>query len=411
MPRFVSSTVLLLAVTTSAAAGDWPQWRGPQGTGVADEQGVPTEWSATENVTWKTPLPDEGNSTPIVFGDRVFITQATESGRRRAVMCFDRADGQLLWDRAIEYTEDEETHETNPYCSASPVTDGERVIAWHGSAGIVAYDYRGRELWHVDLGRFAHIWGNAGSPVLWGELVILLTGPGPNTYLAALHKRTGEEVWKRDLPEAQGKDSEEWVGSWSTPVLHTAGDHAELLVGLPGFLTALDPNDGREIWRCGGLSKLVYTSPLVSGDTVVAMSGYMGPAVAARTGGEGDVTQSHRLWLVEKNPQRIGSGVIVGDHIFILNEPAIAHCIELATGNVVWQQRLGETSWSSMACVDGRLYVIDMAGETFILAPETKFRLLARNSVDELTRASLAFSDGQIFIRTYENLYCIGQRR
>jgi outer membrane protein assembly factor BamB len=399
-------------VPATAFAGDWPAWRGPAGTGVSDERGVPIEWSASENITWKTPLPDQGNSTPIVWGDRVFVTQALEKGARRTVMCFDRGDGKLLWQGEVPFSGKEPTHDTNPYCSASPVTDGERVIAWHGSAGMVAYDFEGQELWRRDLGPFEHIWGNAASPVIHGELVIAHLGPGPQTILAAFDKKTGQDVWRRELADARGKDADQWKGSWSTPVLRPIAGGHELLVSLPQQVSAFDPATGADRWTCRGLGDLVYTSVLFGDDTVVAMSGYGGPALATRAGEKGDVTDTHRLWLVEGNPQRVGSGVVVGQHIFILEETGVAECIELATGKSLWEERLGAKSWSSMAHVDGRLYVIDMDGETFVLAanPE-KCEIIARNPLGELTRGSLAFSDGQIFIRTYQKLYCIGERR
>jgi len=166
MLRILLALIVALAAAPSLA-GEWPTWRGPAGTGIADETGLPLEWNAETNVTWRVPLPGPGNSTPIVWGDRVFVTQSLEEGARRTVMCFNRADGALLWQQAVEFSGEETTHQTNPFCAASPVTDGERVIAWHGSAGLVAYDFEGNELWRRDLGSFHHIWGNAASPVLW----------------------------------------------------------------------------------------------------------------------------------------------------------------------------------------------------------------------------------------------------
>ena len=407
-------TLLALVVALAAApslAGEWPAWRGPTGTGIADETGLPLEWSAEKNVTWRVPLPGPGNSTPIVWDDRVFVTQSLDEGARRTVMCFNRSDGTLHWQRAVEFTGEETTHQTNPFCAASPVTDGERVIAWHGSAGLVAYDFEGNELWRRDLGTFHHIWGNAASPVLVDGLVICNLGPGTEAALAAFDKRTGEDVWRVELPEAKSENPEQYKGSWSTPVIFETGSSRQLMLSLPQKLIAFDPATGDELWHCRGLSDLVYTSPLVGLETVVAMSGYTGPALAVRTGGAGDVTETHRLWLHEKNDQRVGSGVVVGDHLFIMDEPGIARCFVLATGELVWEERLGGTTWSSMAHADGRLYVAAADGTTYVLAAATEYKLLAENPLGEVTRGSLAFSDGQVFVRTYDALYCIGGRK
>jgi outer membrane protein assembly factor BamB len=402
--------IVLMFGVSIGHAGNWPAWRGPLGTGVSDETGVPLTWSTTDNVTWKTPLPGPGNSTPIVWGDRVFLTGALDKGARRTLMCFDRADGKLLWQREVEFTGTEPTHDTNPYCSASPVTDGERVIVWHGSAGMLAYDFEGTELWRRDLGSFEHIWGNAASPVIEGDLVLSNLGPGPQSTLLALDKRTGEDVWRVDLTDARGKDANEWKGSWSTPVLRDTGEGRELLLSLPHRLTAYDPRDGRQRWTCEGLGDLVYTSPLPGANAIVAMSGYGGPALAVRTGGAGDITDSHRLWIVPKNPQRVGSGVLLGDHVYMVNEQGIAECIDVATGASLWQERAGGATWSSIVAADGRLYIINMDGETLVLKIGPQYELLARNPLGEMTRASLAISDGQVFARTYGHLYCIGQK-
>jgi outer membrane protein assembly factor BamB len=330
-------------------------------------------------------------------------------------MCFDRADGSLLWQREVTYEKPEPTHDTNPYCSSSPVTDGERIIVWHGSAGAFAYDMEGELLWSRQLGDFQHVWGNASSPVIYNDLVILSCGPGLTAFVTALDKRTGEDKWRYDSPTSISEKLDEFRGSWSTPVVHRSGDRDELLLSLPLKFVALDPASGKELWRCEGPTKLAYTSPLAEGDTVVAMCGYGGNALAVKSGGSGNVTETHRLWLHDKGiPQRVGSGVIVDGHVYILNEPGIAWCIELATGEKKWENRLenengtAAQSWSSMTHVDGKLYVTAMSGTTFVLEPTPEeCRVIATNPIAELTRASLAFSDGQVFQRTYEHLYCI----
>src|SRR5437016_199020 len=235
---FVPAAFLLLA--QPAAADNWPAWRGPEGNGHCKEKNLPVTWSATENVRWKVALPAEGMSTPVIWGDRIFLTQATNSGQKRAVMCFDRKAGKLLWQQVVNYQEQEAVlyeNEDHPYCRASPVTDGERVIVSHGSAGLFCYDLQGKALWHRELGKFVHDYGNASSPVLHGDLVILNCGPGATTLLVALDKKTGKEVWRADGPRQTGR----YTCSFVTPVVATIKGRDELIMSWPGVVKAYDP--------------------------------------------------------------------------------------------------------------------------------------------------------------------------
>jgi len=405
-------------------AANWPDWRGPQGTGVSEETSLPLKWSTNQNVRWRVPLPAPGNSTPIIWNDLVFITQATFTGNnkdlakqpatRREVVCFDRASGKQLWKSGVESSEGELTHGDNPYCSGSPATDGERVIAWFGTPGLYAYDLNGKELWHRDLGEQRHIWGYGSSPIIEGNICFLEFGPGKRSFVIAVDKRTGKTLWQHD--ESTGDSGENkpdgakavWIGAWNTPIIA----EGNLIVALPSRVLAFDPATGKEHWSCRGLNPLVYTSPLYANGIVVAMGGYGGSSLAVKTGGQGDVTETHRLWQVPRNKQRIGSGVIAGDHIYILDDPGVAECIELKTGKVVWEQRLkGESpatdSWSSMVRSGDKLYVINKAGDAFVLRASPQFELLSTSSLNERTLSSIAPSYGDLFIRTYKALWCI----
>ncbi|MHB0955135.1 MAG: outer membrane protein assembly factor BamB family protein [Pirellulaceae bacterium] len=410
MHRILLSLMMCGLLMTGLRAEDWSGWRGPRGDGHSADTGFPLQWSATEHVRWKVGLPGPGNSTPVVAGECVFVSCASNEGRTRSLLCFQRESGNKLWQKDIEYAEEEPSHPTNPYCSSSPVTDGQRVIVWHGSAGLHAYDFAGALLWSCDLGKFQHVWGNGSSPVLYRDIVILNAGPGLTAFVVALDKQTGVEVWRREFPDMVSTKIDEFRGSWSTPVLASQNQQDLLLVSLPLRLVALDPLTGSDVWSCEGLGKLTYASPLPSSEAIVAMSGYHGPALAVKPGGQGDVTQTHRQWIHEETPpQRVGSGIIVDGHVYILNEPGIAWCIELSTGEILWRQRLGSgPSWSSMCYADGRIYVNNMEGTTFVLQPDhSECTVLAKNELGEQMRASLAFSQGQIFARTYENLYCL----
>ena len=411
-----------------ALAENWPNWRGPNNTGISGETGLPLHWSPTENIAWKAKLPERGNSTPIVWDDRVFLTQAVENEQRRTLMCFDRAGGELLWQVGTVYTAKEPTHQTNPFCSASPVTDGERIIAWFGSAGMFCYDFDGKELWRRDMGIQEHEWGYAASPILHGDLCILSFGPGTREFVEAVNKKTGQLVWQFDLPAPQTDDTPndektpdqrnaELRGSWSTPlVIHTAG-RDELILTLHERVIALNPLTGRQLWYCDGLGSLVYTSPMWGDGVLVALGGYHRACLAVRPGGSGDVTETMRLWHQPKSKLRLGSGVIHQGHIYVNDMQGVAECQDLDTGDPVWQERLksstdNNATWSSMILTaDERLYMLNQAGDTFILRASPQFELLGTKSLGEHTNASIVISDGQIFIRTDEHLWCVGTRR
>jgi len=404
---------VVLSLAPRARAENWPAWRGSTGQGVSSEKNLPTNWSTTENIKWKIKLPDTGNSTPIVWGDKIFLTQATDKGKKRSLICLDRKDGSKLWEKTVTFDGKEKIHGTNTYCAASPVTDGERIVVFHGSAGMYCYDFTGKELWKKEFGPCDHIWGSAASPVIYKNLVIHNFGPHENVFLIALDKTTGKEVWKND--EAKASD---YFGSWSTPVIAKVGDRTELVMSWPAVVKSYEPETGKLLWSCKGLEKeggtdrLTYTSALVSDKYVFAAAGFGGAAIGVKTGGTGDVTDSHRLFRAAKNPQRIGSGVIIGDHAFVVNEPSIV-CIDLKTGKQQWEEKVAGGSWSSIVHTDGRLYLTCQNGETRVFAPNTKeYDEIARNKLDgATTRASIVPSDGELFIRTYTHLWCISEKK
>ncbi|EDY19914.1 Pyrrolo-quinoline quinone [Chthoniobacter flavus Ellin428] len=406
---------LLLTAATGFAA-NWPTWRGPQGDGVTSETNLPLKWSATENVKWKVELPEGGNSTPIIWGDRIFLTQA--DGQKRLLMCFDRKDGKVLWQQGPTWSETEQTHKANPPCASSPITDGERVIAWFGSAGLYAYDFAGKELWHVDLGKQDHIWGYGSSPVLSGDLCFLNFGPGPRSFVVAVNKNTGKEVWRfqvppPDTPEGPGS-GQNWTGTWSTPVIAKLDGREELIADLPGAVYSLDPATGKEIWHCNGLNPLAYAEPIVVGDVVVGFGGFNGFALGVKAGGSGDITSTNRLWQDRRTPQRVGSGVVVDGKIYLGSDPGFIQCIDPQTGKRLLDQRAPvppqkASSWSSFVRSGDRLYLLTKSSDTLVFRADPKMEMLADNVLgDGMTNASIAVSDGEIFIRTHAHLWCIG---
>jgi len=409
--------------TAAAALGaHWPAWRGPEANGVASRKHLPSEWSDSKNIRWKTPLPDRGNSTPIVWGNRIFITQAVDEENRRTVMCFDRANGKLLWQTGLTYKEKEETHETNPFCSASPVTDGARIIVYFGSAGVYCCDFSGKELWRRELGKQHHEWGYASSPVLRGNLCFVYHGPGPGAQLLALDTKTGKTLWKFDEPPpitAQRTDGFKgrepgYVGTWSTPILVKAGRREELIMSFPNRLVAFDPRKGKQLWTCDGLNPLIYTSPIYGEGLVVSMGGFFGSTIAVKPGGNGDVTGTARVWREDRaKKNRCGSGVIADGRIFLVNMEGFVECVDLKSGTQLWEERLpkqrakGE-SWSSPLLVGDRVYAVNQSGDVIVFKAGPKFEVVSINSIgDELTNASLVPSDGELFLRTHKHLWCI----
>ena len=422
----------------TAVAENWPGWRGPRGNGICHEKRLPLHWSTNENVRWYVPLPDRGNSTPIVWGEKVFVTQAVEKGSRCTVMCFDRHEGKLLWQAGPTSAGKEWTNSENPPCTPSPTTDGKRVIVWFGSAGVFCYDFDGRELWHRDLGQQSHMWGYASSPVLNHDLCILNFGPGARSFLIALDKRTGKTVWQYQVPavradaewEEFGGESKhdgkvnplkvsEVAGSWATPLVVRAGGHDELVAAFALRLMGFAPKTGEPLWTCEGPNIGVYSSPF-AGDGIVALNGggLHNILLAVRPGGRGNVTATRRLWIqdVGNNKTCIGAGVIFGGYIYQVNMQGFAECRDLKHGAIVWEERLTGTgarnaSWSSPVLVGDLLYVANQNADVFVLRACPEFECLATNSIGgEPMNASLAVSNGEIFIRTDKQLWCVGGR-
>lgn len=419
--------LLILGLSgTAAQAENWPSWRGPLGDGTTPETRFPTRWTREENVAWRAPLPDRGNSSPVVWKDLVFITQAVESENRRSTMAFRRSDGQLVWQKGVVRTEKETTHEANPHCSASPVTDGQRVVVSYASGGVVAYDFKGNELWTADLGPQTHGWGQGSSPVLHGERVFVYHGPGPYSALYALDKTTGKVLWKTPLPESQPKErfdgfagkTDGMIGSFATPIVFHAGQHDELIQVLAGSVRGFALDSGRELWTANGMNPLVYASAVPTPEgNVLATGGYFGSTILLKPGGSGDVTTTHELWYEQRSKRhRIGSPVLKGSRIFLSNTIGVAECLDAATGKSIWDERLpatggaGET-WGSMVRSGDVLYVTNQGGDTFVLQAADRFTLLATNPLGELSNSTPALSGGDVFIRTHQALWCIREGR
>ena len=419
--RLVLAALLL---SPCSLADDWPMFRGGARDGISREQRLPTHWSIDKNIRWKSNLPGPGNSSPVVAGGKVFVTCAEDAGRKRSLFCFSRDDGKFLWSRSVAYEKNDPTHSTNPHCAASPAVDvaGNLVVVSHGSAGVHAYDMDGKPLWSKDLGSARHIWGFASSPIVHGDSIILNFGPGEGSALVSMDKKTGDVRWKQPYPgnsslDDKGGDTKKWIGSWGTPLARTIGGREQVVAALPQHVAGFDLRTGEKLWSVGGLSDLVYADVMLEekeepdGSLIgVAMSGFAGPAIGFRLPKEpkGDLTESARLWRVEKNPQRIGTGVLIEGHVYAPGENVL-QCIDARTGKETWRGRPdGATFWSPLAATKDKIYFTSQRGTTYVLAADpTKMTVLSTNPLDERTNSGPALSDGRVFLRTFEHLYCI----
>jgi outer membrane protein assembly factor BamB len=257
--------------------------------------------------------------------------------------------------------------------------------------------------------------------VIHGQLCFLNFGPGETTYLLAVDKKTGKTVWKKDEVTGYGKADKDgknttYNGSWSTPVMMKVDGKDQLVMSWPGRLAAYDPATGTEIWSSGGLNPLVYTDPVYEKDIIVSMGGFSGKAIAVRTGGTGDVTESHKVWHQPRSPQRIGTGVAHEGHIYIHNDPGTAQCVSIATGETVWQERLKGTSatgqnWSSVMLSGDNCYTISQGGDCFVFKAKPTFELVSVNPLGERSNSSIVPSNGELFIRTHKALWCIAEKK
>lgn len=423
--------LFLLCIAGVAHADNWPAWRGANGLGASAEKSLPVKWSTTENVRWKVKLPGPGNSTPIIWGDRVFITQASDFTRwppkvpanyaggasagghaiaeKRSVMCFNRADGKLLWERHVIYKDPEITHPTNPFCSASPITDGERVIASHGSAGLACYDFEGKELWRYDTGKIEHLWGNASSPILHGNLCIQWCGPGDRQFLLAVDKRSGKKVWETPIGGGDaGITTKKFLGSWATPIIARVNGEDQLIFPLPFKLTGFDLKNGKELWSSTGPGTYCYSSPLFV-DGIAIYGGNL-----LKLGGTGDLSKNRLKHKVAS--MYISTAAIDGDYLYALNNVGVPACYEWKTGKEIWKEQITERpgnfeAWGSPVVGDGRMYITDRRGSTLVVAAGAKYEHLATNALGEHTDASIAISGGDLYIRTHKHLWCIGVKR
>ncbi len=449
-------SVLILALGGLLVApvwADWPRFRGENGTGIAADAGsLPTKWSPTENLKWKVALPGPGSSSPIVVGDKVFVTcwsgygtsrqaPGDQSQLRRHLVCLDRETGTILWDKSIEPVLPEDDYRgmftQHGYASHTPVSDGERVYAYFGKTGAMAFDMDGNMLWQTKLGTESDPrgWGSASSPILYKNLVIV-TASAESEALVALDRETGKEVWRQ---EAAG-----FSGTWGTPILVPVDDQrTDLVLGVPFEIWALNPDTGKLQWYCEAMDTDSFCSSVVTdGSVIYAIEGRGGGSIAVRAGGKDDVMKSHVVWTGRHN-NRIATPLVVDGRIYFFAN-GVANCLETATAKEIYKTRLEGTDagaqdppqgtsgrrgpggpgrggrggpmsgdYASPILADGKIYYVARSGMVYVLKPGDQFEQLAVNRMTSDTEdfsATPAADDGSLFFRSDKHLYCVSTK-
>ena len=418
---------------------NWGQWRGPNSQGISTESGLPTEWSATKNVKWKTEIPGRGHSSPIVWGDRIFLTTAFEgdiiadakpakhilegqeyvhpdstAGNRHhtlKVLCLDRRNGKVLWEQtAYAGRVYDGRHRKSTYADATPVTDGRYVYTWFGSEGMYCYDFAGKLVWKKSLGGIATIGLGIGtSPILFENLIILQCDEdeGQKSFITALDKRTGKEVWRTPR---------KIEASWTTPVIARTPTRVELVASGKEHIISYDPATGKELWRCQGTGGYTVPTPLVGHGIVVASAAHpVKRAVAIRLGGSGDVTGTAQVvWQRDKGTGYTPSSIFYGDYVYLLTDRGLLTCVDARTGEVKYEGARvpkAATFSASPVAFEDKILLTSEDGDTFVLKAGPQHEVIKTNSLDEPIYASPAIAAGNLFIRTAKHLYCIAETK
>ncbi len=433
------SLVLVITLLTSivdVSGGNWPQWRGPDGQGISTEKNLPTEWSASKNIKWKTPIAGRSHSSPIVWGNKIFVTTAIEGlvvpGAKAAkhmmgdkeflhpdsigadrkhtfkVICLNAATGKILWKQnAFEGTPYDNRHRKSSFAASTPATDGKYVYAFFGSEGLYAYDMSGKLAWKADLGKMGTVgMGTGTSPILHDNLVLMQCDEdnGETSFIVALDKKTGKEVWKTPRKVQV---------SWATPILVRTTKRAELITSGTESIVAYDPATGKELWRHKGVESNAIPSPVANNEAVFLSAGFPAKIVMAiRLGAAGDLTGSANVvWKHSKGTAYVPSPILYGDYLYLTTDRGILTCLKAKTGELVYEGGrvpIPATFTASPVAFDGKILLTSEDGDTFMVKAGPKHEILGCNSVGEPVYASPAIADKRIFIRGEKNLYAIG---
>lgn len=410
---FSSLTIaaISLCAEPSSRAGDWPQFRGPLQQGVADVKRAPLEWSEERNIAWKAEIPGLGWSSPSIVGDDLWLTTALEEGRELMVICLDVKSGKER--RRVTVFELEEpgsVHAKNSHASPTPVIEGGRVYVHFGAHGTACLSTMGEVLWKTKF-EYEHRHGPGGSPVIFEDLLIINCDGTDVQFLAALDKHTGKEVWRTPRahisPKRLSGEASSPMG-YSTPLLTMVDGKMQVISTGADHVAGYDARTGKEIWWSTYDGYSLVPRPVVGHGMVYVCSSYNDSVLyAIALGGQGDVTKSHARWSMAKAAPHNPSPLLVGDELYVVSDGGVATCLDARTGKQHWQKRLGGNFSASPLFAAGRIYFLDEEGTTTAIAPETRFRQLAKNKLPGRTLASLAPIEGALFLRTDTHLYRI----
>jgi len=404
-PHFIS--LLLASLACQAAAENWPVWRGPRGDGTSLETNVPTQWDVGANALWTIPAPGIGHASPIVWGDRLFTVTAFPETLDRALVCFDRATGKLLWQQTVVHGPLEAIHKENSYASGTPATDGRRVyVAFRVGDDIVLAAHEvanGKQIWLVQPGTHVGEWGFSNEPILFGDKVILDGDSKGESFLIALSREDGRTLWRVNR-------SHRGI-SYSAPLIREMAGCLQLIQGGDRCVTSFDPETGKPLWTVDGPSQEFGATPFYDEKTGLVFISSSWPEthlLAIKPDGSDNVTQTHVVWQDKKGAPYIPSLIASGGFLVSVNPSGTAFCYEAATGKVMWQERLGRHH-ASPVLVAGLLFFINDNGEVNVIRPGRSFDLVAKYNLGESCYASPAISGGQVFLRGFKHLFCIGQ--
>jgi outer membrane protein assembly factor BamB len=420
LTRFVAGILALCVVVAAARAEDWPAWRGPRLDGTSTEKHLPLRWSGSDNVAWKVEIPGVGHSSPIIFGDRVFVTSCLENDQKRMLYCLDRISGKILWDREVVAAKLERKHKLNSFSSSTPATDGKYVwVAFLDYPNMVAvcYDYDGKEIWRKSPGTLLSVHGFCSSPVLYKDLVILNGDQDApkdgQAYIVALDKKTGEEKWRADRPNK--------TRSYCTPILiESKGKPGVTQLVLSGSkcVTSYNADTGKLLWIIDGPTEQYVASLVFLDETLFLTTGFPEyHLMGIKPDGEGNITNSKQIaWhlgapkkLSPKEASYVPSPIAYDGHFFVVSDLGYLTCLEAQTGKRLWMEQMGRHHSASPVLADGHFYFADDSGVMWVLKAGNKFEVVAKNELGEECYASPAISQGQIFIRGLNHLYCIGK--
>jgi hypothetical protein len=406
----VFAVLLSWAVFAGAAsAADWPCWRGPRGDGICTETDVPLRWSASENVAWKTPIPGKGHSSPIVFGDRVFLTTCLEKEHKHVLLCLDRITGKVLWQQSTPVRLQKSIHRLNSHASSTPATDGRHVwVSYldHPDMTIVAYDFAdGKQVWKTVPGKMLSRHGYCSTVLPYRDTIIINGDQDAEAFIVALDKATGKERWRADR--------ENRTRSYCPPIIIEVNGRRQLVLSGSLCVAAYDPDTGKRIWIVDGPTEQFVSSPIYLDGVVFITYGFPKRGICAiRPDGVGNVTATHVVFNLERASRGgyVPSPAAHGKLAFVVNDEGIASCADPHTGREIWLRRLGRHHSASPIVAEGRIYFLDDDGKCWVIKAADAFEQIAVNELGEETYGSPAVSRGQIFIRGSAHLYCIGKK-